>query len=753
MCFFVHFSGHADSLQADTNKPLPKVPQLGSVLEREESAGDEENQESIDHVLTTSSHIKPQKQLKMLSSINTPKTEPRVSKPQMDPKTVHVSTSKPDSGRKLGFTDIPEGPRQSVGSAQNTPTRSDRKTPGFKFTFGSDATLSQDAQQMMDTVREDAARIKAEMLAQKNLQEQKDGEAEQMFNPYGRKIAQPKPKAGRFSDVHMAQFKKMDSIANHPSSFRGKPGYAMPTTTQSLKRSPSKAELDEPERPRTAGKGTPGRKQPPSFSGRPQISPYKVAATTEERADSSGPAKRMRRSEADDVSTSRPTETQSVKPSAIPRSTSSLFSPTKASLARTSQSASPAKQSLLPRSQTAKGIREAARKSMGRTSAAMSKFTSKLLEAQQESRKNSPMIARPASTTDLFSAAAVAKTPILPAQAGPTSFSSRLPTFSGLKSILRSPHKTPGDRQGTPKRPNTAAGIPESSKKVDFTPSVKSRYAVKLANNSPSPAKVAIHTPERSTGPVVPYDPAAYVLQDDDNDEAWEDAESSPVDYPSLPALSSEPKPAPVNHTVQQKAKELNRNSKDFKSIFTTLHPRPSSSGPQALPTAVADQVTKSPRNSSARKSRPSTIRRVRSSGSHQPIEPFADTEVHTMAHGLPAKKRRRESMYFDTREDTEEASKENQPVPGAWDDGYHSEDEGTKRAKRAKTLDFKDIDTEGISNIPSPKKKKSAAREAAARSARDRKSMIPGQTMGTPGKGVLSMSRLNMLSQPKRRA
>jgi hypothetical protein len=106
--------------------------------------------------------------------------------------------------------------------------------------------------------------------------------------------------------------------------------------------------------------------------------------------------------------------------------------------------------------------------------------------------------------------------------------------------------------------------------------------------------------------------------------------------------------------------------------------------------------------------------------------------------------------MYFDTHVDAEEASKENQPVPGAWDDGEESEDEGAKRSKKTKTFDFKDIDTTQKLPMVSPKKK-SAAREAAARSARDRKSMVPGQQKGTPGRG-LSMSRLNMLSQPKTR-
>jgi hypothetical protein len=61
-----------------------------------------------------------------------------------------------------------------------------------------------------------------------------------------RKTAQPKGKMARFSDVHMAQFKKMDSIANHPSAFRAAANRFKPTDA-SLKRSPTKADLDKTE--------------------------------------------------------------------------------------------------------------------------------------------------------------------------------------------------------------------------------------------------------------------------------------------------------------------------------------------------------------------------------------------------------------------------------------------------------------------------------------------------------------------------
>ena len=99
---------------------------------------------------------------------------------------------------------------------------------------------------MMDEVREQAARIKGELAAQRDEQLCRGGEEEALYNAKGRKIATPQGKVGRFSDVHMEQFKKMDSIANHPSSFRADPT-RFPAVPITLKRSSSKAGLNNSE--------------------------------------------------------------------------------------------------------------------------------------------------------------------------------------------------------------------------------------------------------------------------------------------------------------------------------------------------------------------------------------------------------------------------------------------------------------------------------------------------------------------------
>jgi hypothetical protein len=171
----------------------------------------------------------------------------------MHPSKAHQSTTKqPDSGLVLGFNPVK---RDSTGkpikenAATNTPSKVISSPPSkldspskFDFRFSTDdSKLSDEARKLMESVREDVARIKAQMVLDKGEQQRKDQDAVE-----GRKIAQPKGKAGRFSDAHMSEFKKMDSIAGHASAFRAQPGRFQPLD-KSLKRKSSKACLDEPE--------------------------------------------------------------------------------------------------------------------------------------------------------------------------------------------------------------------------------------------------------------------------------------------------------------------------------------------------------------------------------------------------------------------------------------------------------------------------------------------------------------------------
>ncbi|KAK5223746.1 hypothetical protein LTR72_005132 [Exophiala xenobiotica] len=759
---------------------------LGALIERDETPDVGEPQ-SIDDVLATpASAATTQFQLAKLSGLKTPKTEPRPDRGEMHPELVHQSTTKaPDSGLKLGFINIPSHP-QSIASAQNTPSKVRTSTPAhfqstsLDFKFGRETQLSSEAQKLMDNVREDAARIKAQMQAEREAQQQKDEDAEATFggiNASGRRIAKPKGKAGRFSDIHMAQFKKMDSIANHASAFRAKPGFAQPTA-QSLKRSGSKAGLDETERPRTAGKGAPGRRPPP-FLGRPEsVSPFKSIPAQPERLENTTPVKRARHSQLQDVSASRPKElTQPARTGTLTKSVpSSLLSPTKASLARIGASsipvASPNKAPTLKRPASVKSLRTTSQAATNRPATSHAAPTAQPMfhfSRSEGSHSDRPLPPLPKDVPSPPS-----PQPEQPQQAEisvqvPTvsknqSFSSRLPKFAGLKSILRAGRKTdivPStlDRQGTPRRPATATTSSGSLKKVDFTPSVKSRYAVKLAAGSPSPAKLPQQlTPGKAPAPLIPYDPAAYVLDAEDGDDCWEDAESE-IDYPVLPEGSSSPVQSTPEKSFERKAKDYNRReSKEFKSIFTTLH-HPSRPAPPSNLTSVntvvnktdpsihANKVMPSPSHSHFSQPSPSTIRRVRASGVTDLVQPFEDANVKTVPHGIPGKKRRRDSTVSDNDELGEDAGKENRrisfmpSVPGGWNDTPQP-DEGEKRGgKRARVGGPSPDPREKAKNEVRKPPRQSSAREMAKKTADARK-----------GKGILSLSRLNMLSRPKQR-
>ena len=297
--------------------------------------------------------------------------------------------------------------------------------------------------------------------------------------------------------------------------------------------------------------------------------------------------------------------------------------------------------------------------------------------------------------------------PTVPASSsssGKFALSSKLPTFQGLKSILR-PSRGAVNKDGTPrdvsagntpKRENTVAGTESGSttKKVDFTPSTKSRYAVKLAAASPSPSKIDQANRTPPPGPMMPFDPAAYLVHRDsdmeDSDEDWEDADSE-VDYPVLPTGDDEDllalRPTQLaprqlkqtgRHASAASTKNLigkaqdqhRRESKEFKSIFTTLEhpsrnqsassventksqvPAHAESATNATTSRQANVVTRSPGSvggndpgKSQAPAAPSTIRPVRASmtgGSTNPIQTFEDP-IQTIPHGLPGKKRRRE--------------------------------------------------------------------------------------------------------------
>ena len=172
----------------------------------------------------------------------------------MHPSRFHTTTKKSAHEARFGFearytnNTTPSKGTGLVGPPRTAPkpvTHNPFSSPSFEFRFTRpSADLSSEAKKMMDELREQASRIKQELATHREEQQREDGMIESAIG--GRKMAKPKGKAGRFSDVHLEQFKKMDSIANHPSSYRADPA-RFPPATNSLKRTKSKAELDKPD--------------------------------------------------------------------------------------------------------------------------------------------------------------------------------------------------------------------------------------------------------------------------------------------------------------------------------------------------------------------------------------------------------------------------------------------------------------------------------------------------------------------------
>ncbi|KAF2476995.1 uncharacterized protein BDR25DRAFT_276635 [Lindgomyces ingoldianus] len=367
-----------ETISQTPQKPVVDKPQLGSQLPQP---------------LSRATPLKSKSSRSFLSpfTTRTPKnrTPIKPSGDEMHPAHHHQSTAKIlDEARWLGFQALgahtaPPKASEGLGISQATPSKSPVPTstvkpstsvasPEFRFRFRSPITgltpkssrILKEAQEE-DTVAGGRALFGAdEFSALADISPQ-------------RKMAVPKGKATRFSDVHMAQFKKMDSIANHPSAFRADSN-RFKLVSKSLKRSPSKAELDKPEPSLKASTTSLKRTQskmdtaeptkkivptplkrtqskmdlarpnnlprnhstvrlvPPSRDGRPPIQ------------DGNPSAKRVKRSENDDAASTRPISRDSNagpgRPAALgrplhsqtglPRAAFRLMTPTKASIAR-----------------------------------------------------------------------------------------------------------------------------------------------------------------------------------------------------------------------------------------------------------------------------------------------------------------------------------------------------------------------------------------------------------------------------------
>ncbi|PLB46815.1 hypothetical protein P170DRAFT_428090 [Aspergillus steynii IBT 23096] len=439
---------------------------------------------------------------------------------EMHPSKVHQSTTKQaDSGLILGFNPVKkdaEGKVVKESLGQDTPSKARPSpasthfgTPGFEFKFSChESQLSEEAKKLMETVREDAAKIKSQMTL-----DQKDDTPQQKDDQQAgdRRIAQPKGKTNRFSNAHMAEFKKMDSIAGHASAFRATPGRFQPVQ-KTLKRTTSKARLDE------SDKNSPAK----AAASKPSIASPAVPTASS--------TKRVKHVKTDDTSTNRPAEGEPRTPSkpaqSRPRSTvrNSLMTPTAASAARTTYtSIKPPRASMIP----------------------------SLARSPSLNQSSAPRTPR----TDFN-----------------PRFKTNIPSLPNLKSILRRPHQPLFSKDPTKIAAGTHAAAPDFDSKSLMgssrdasedpvqTPSPKKRVEFSAstrspAEASPSPSKAPAPAPQPISDIVYPTLP---VLTPDHAVSKSANAEAKPTirqvrPSDAAPATTPAPDVAGVPHGIGNK--------------------------------------------------------------------------------------------------------------------------------------------------------------------------------------------------------
>ncbi|KKY35919.1 hypothetical protein UCDDA912_g04057 [Diaporthe ampelina] len=497
-----HCSHQPRALQPEPIAPPPTT--LDSVAEREESPVDEPTQ-SLNAIMSSPA-----------TNPRTPATKSVVKPPmsEMHPSKAHPTMAAPSSALRLGFTDIKPtasnkpGPGVQQSTPSKTPATSSQFTLQHANPSATDSTLGPEAKRMMDEIREEAAKIKAELAAKREQQRVEEDQVN------ARKIAKPKGKAGRYSAVHMADFKKMDSIENHPSAFRASKHAPVAPPKKGIKRSQSKAQIDDSETPRV---NTPA-KLPSSKSTRKVHTPA---------CDPGSPAKRTKQGTDDDASTNRPISrddsniprprTPGKGPHGILLSKSAItdmMSPTQASLARAAAIKTPTTARSLLRSPskiTLTGLKKSATVGdLGSISDAKEDAPAKLRSPSRLDKVKS-MFAKHKGNGS-------ARAPGIPK---PTVGISKTPA------PVRAQHELPPAPQTTPGKKNIV-------RPGHFTPAPK--HAA-LAQNSPSPVKSGI--PRSKT--------ASSLVNYPSLDSVMRNATADHVSYPDLSGFR--PLPEPLTET------------------------------------------------------------------------------------------------------------------------------------------------------------------------------------------------------------
>ncbi|KAK8019266.1 hypothetical protein PG990_004404 [Apiospora arundinis] len=708
------------------------TPRLGSVAEGEEETVDLPTK-NVETIRSSPPKFKP----------TTPSHSTPVKLPmsEMHPSKVHQTMAPPSSGLRHGFTDINPDQKATAGG-QSTPS----KTPmasGFTFRVArpsiageNDVGLGPEAKRMMDELREEASKIKAE-LAAKREQEREEEEA-----AGGRKYAKAKGKASRYSDVHMAEFKKMDSIENHPSAFRCAPGRATPAKG-GLKRTQSKANLDEPE---SSSLSSSSRKAPVSAKriARPAEKHQQPEQATE------APAKRVRQRMEDDASTSRPISrdgssipaprnlgVESVR-KAIPRAQSlaNLLTPTKASAARTAVPKTPTVTMVKSPSKT--DIRSLARSPSKPELSGLSRSPSKesLLRSNSKKALGAGGLTKSATTSNLPVSQSIPKlvqTPgrfdrvksILKRQFSSSKPKSSLPQFARPAPVAGAAPKTPGrTEKALPAAPLTTPAR-QYDRHVEFTPDTKQAA---MTQNSPSPVKSVLPRPKSVSKPPAVQFPSLNAVM------SAKKSGSAAVLYPDLSAYKEEGESEDEEtESLHEALPESRPGTFTFRSDHTirfgstspngfggspgqsTLRQVRASFAPTTnMPGGFPDEREASPRKANKENADPELIAGIPHGMSNKKRSRamWEDEEIKTgVPHGISNKKRHRASS----------------------DEEEEEQDEGVQRG--AKKL---------RKNPPTP---------AATRFTCSSPIKKPSGLLGTPSpqkKSGISLSRLNMLARPK---
>lgn len=392
-------------------------------------------------------------------------------------------------------------------------------SPGFDFSFTRpESDLSAEAQKIMDSVREEAARIKAQLQAERDQQDPKNGDTNQLYGVGGRKIAKPKGKSGRFSDVHKQEFKKMDSIANHASTWKNK----LQGNATSLKRSNSKAGLDEPRQ---------DTKLPKSTSTKSLRSVIDTG-----RLENTASGKRIKKNADDDTSTARPVSRNS-------------------NLDKESAPSTP-RRTTVPSTNLPSAITTPTKASLARSASIKSMKTSMI-----------PSLSRSASTKTLKSA---------PKSEGSNKYLSSLSRFGNMKSILSRRQPKFSDNP-TKIAAGTHLPIPDTAMDLDKElPSLPGAFP--SSEQRPPTIKRVIFTPSTKTShPDLALTPSPSKIPVHASKDPFTESSEPAIDYPSLLTSPN------VTHRSPSKARDTPSTNSPGNFTFTTsrtIHFGPPTSGP-----------------------------------------------------------------------------------------------------------------------------------------------------------------------------